>query len=66
MPDAQDEDGLGGYLVPNFVIPYDAAPNLARLIDFEFLADPRMIDKPFRRVNKLLYDARSGSTGDGA
>ena len=58
MPKAQDEDGGRCDLVAQLVIANDNPPDLARLVGFQRLADPWMIEQPIRRTGELLDDAR--------
>ena len=54
MPEAQYEDGPGRDFVAYLVIAHDDPPDLARLIGFQLLADPRIIEQPTRRMGELL------------
>jgi len=58
MPEAQNEDRRGGDLVAHFIIADDDPADLARLIGFELLADPRIAEQSIRRVGELLDNTR--------
>ncbi len=45
-------------LVAHLVIAHDDPADLARLIGFQLLADPRIIEQPIRCVGELLDHAR--------
>src|SRR3546814_20689064 len=58
MPDAQHEDGSGRDLVAHLVVANDDQADFARLIGFQLLADPRLIEQPIGRMAWLLDHAR--------
>src|SRR3546814_10606175 len=58
MPDAQHEDGSGRDLVAHLVVAHDDPADFARLIGFQLLADPRIIEQPIGRMGELLDHAR--------
>src|SRR3546814_17817277 len=64
MPEAQYEDRSGRDLVAHLVVADDDPADLARLIGFQLLADPRIIDQPIRCVGELLDNARRRFGGD--
>src|SRR3546814_2691131 len=64
MPEAQYEDRSGRDLVAHLVVADDDPADLARLIGFQLLADPRIIDQPIRCVGELLDHARRRFGGD--
>src|SRR3546814_529707 len=64
MPEAQDEDGPGRDLVAHLVIADDDPADLAWLIGFQLLADPRIIEQAIRRMGELLDHARRRVGGD--
>ena len=53
MPEAQDEDGRGSDLIAQLGIADDDPADLARLIGFQLLADPRILKQTIRRVGEL-------------
>ena len=63
VPKAQNENGTGRDLISHLIISNDDAPHLTRLIGFQLLTDPWIVEQPVGRLCQLLDDARCSIWG---
>lgn len=58
MPKAKNEDGRSRDLITQLIIADDDPPDLARLVGFQLLANPWMLEQSIGCMGELLDDTR--------
>lgn len=59
MPNSQDYDSGVGDFIPHLISSDDDAPDLARRVDIQSLANTGILDKSLCGMDKLLNNAHS-------